>query len=680
MSVALKDQLVDIVEGARIRFSDLLPSEWNELNRALTSDISPVPGPLRYDYTPYNREIVDCLSPNHPARIITVMKGLQIGVSTTVIEAGIVWIISQEPGPIMFLSGHPDLAEEAMNKKIDQAIDSCGLRPLIKPSTLRKRNQRTGDTSKGKEFPGGSLVAGSASNHKLLRQRSIRYGFFDDFESAKKSTKQSGDTRRLAEGRFAAYYNSMKAYYISTPELEELSNIEPAYMLGDQRKYHVTCPCCKKEITFEWEIGLDGTSDHEKAGMTWKLDDKGKLISGSVRYRCQKCGGYFDDSKKHDMVRSGRWIATAEPSEVGYYSYHISSLYAPPGMYDWEHYVRQYLEANPPGGDRKEDLHKVFVNTVLGFTYKHVDKQVKPDTIQRNVRDYKIGIIPEEISVKDGNGKIVILTCACDLNGVEIDARVDYEIVAWSESGSSYSIRHGSIGTFIPREGAMKKKVDRERWTYEHNRTRSVWPALEKVLNEVFVTDNGRKMKIAMAGVDCGHYTVHAYNFIDKTALNVIGLKGDKEGQYRKINQDLPIFKPAKERAKLHLLDVNYIKDMLAETINLHWDQTTGEPQPPEFMNFPQPSDGMYLYTNYFEHFEAEHRTIESKDGQGHASRWVKKPGQKPNHFWDVNVYNIALKYIFATLALKQTEQKRGTWSDFVRAVQEETKKQSRNW
>jgi len=45
------------------------------------------------------------------------------------------------------------------------------------------------------------------------------------------------------------------------------------------------------------------------------------------------------------------------------------------------------------------------------------------------------------------------------MNGTEQDARMDYEVVAWSESGATYSIKHGSIGTFIPREGA--KKINR---------------------------------------------------------------------------------------------------------------------------------------------------------------------------------------------------------------------------
>lgn len=666
-----KDQLNDILDfvEAQATLSDLLPSSWAEMHRIMSTDVSPFPGPFSYDTTPYLREIVDFLSPNHPGHRGAVMKGAQLGFSTGVLENGMGWIIAQNPGNILFLTGHPDLAEEAMNKKIDQMIDSCGLRPLIRPTIMRRKNQRTGDTSKSKEFPGGSLIAGSASNHKLLRQRSIQFGFIDDFDSAKKSSKESGNTRRLIEQRFAAYHDKMKLLYISTPELKLNSNIEPVFLLGDQRRWHIPCPCCGVYIPLYWQVALKGTNGKQMAGITWRLDKTNKLDIDSVGYTCQECGDFFDESLKREFLNAGKFVPMAEQSEIGYYSWHISSLYAPPGMYGWEYYVRQYLEANPKGGARKEDLHKTFLNLALGETYEQSGVSPGANAIQGNIRGYKIGEVPELMSEKDGNGKIVMLTCAADLNGVELDARLDYEVTAWSATGSSYSIKHGSIGTFIPREGAMRVKVDRERWTYEHNRHRSVWPELEKILNEIYLTDSGRRMRILVTGVDTGHYTNHAYTYIDNTKCNVVGIKGDKEGQYRRLGIDVPIFKPARERAKLYILDVNHIKDQVAEAMNLRWDPSTGEPQPPGLMNYPTPADGLYLYNNFFKHYESERRQLEEKDGAGFASRWSKKNTNDQNHFWDAYVYNWALKEIWATLALHQTEQKRGTWTDFVNLV-----------
>src|SRR6478609_1497305 len=168
------DHLIEFFEETRQRrqLSTLLPSEWAEKHRVMTSDETPWPGPFSFRKAPYMREPLDRLSPKDPARKIALMCGSQLGKTINIIENGICWIISENPGNILFLTGHTDLSEEAI-EKLDLAIDNCGIRKLIRPSTIRKKNSKTGDTSSKKEFSGGRLVSGSASNHKMLRQRSV---------------------------------------------------------------------------------------------------------------------------------------------------------------------------------------------------------------------------------------------------------------------------------------------------------------------------------------------------------------------------------------------------------------------------------------------------------------------------------------------------------------------------
>lgn len=654
------ETLHEILDACNISFSDITPSKWVEENRIMSSAESSFQGPFSYDLTPYCREIVDCMMPDHPARVISVMKGAQIGFSTGVIEPAIGWTIAENPCNILFLTGHSDLTEEAV-AKLDAMIDSCGIRHLIFSSAQRARKTKTGDTNTKKEFAGGSLVSGSAGNHKLLRQRSVRVAFIDDFDAARGNTKESGNTRKMIEQRLAAYYDKMKLYYISTPEIKP-SNIEEVYLLGDQRKYHVPCPCCGEMIPLEWSVEIENSK--EMAGITWKTDENGKLIKDSVGYICQKCGGFFDERHKYEMNLLGQWMPTATPQREGNYSYHISALYAPPGMYNWEHYVNEYLEANPTNGNRKEDLHQTFMNLCLGLPYERASEELKATELQKNIRDYEIGIIPEKLSLADGNGKIILLTLGADMNGVEDDARLDYEIVAHTENGATYSILHGSIGTFVPREG--RRGADRERWTYRHGMEKSVWRELDRILSMDFPRDTGGKSRIAIAGLDIGYQTNYAWQYINSSNFNIVGLKGKDDKKFTPFTRDAKTFKRSLENNKLYLVESNISKDKLADCMRLKWDPSMTDVQPAGFMNFPTPSNGLYLYENFFSHFEAEQRNM---DKDGHF-RWMKKSDVHQNHLFDCRLYANACRDIIAWLICREAKIQNGTWSDFCEIMQ----------
>lgn len=651
--------LTDVLDSSLVLLSDIKPSDWAETHRVMSSAESSFQGKFSYNITPYAREIVDCLSPDHPARVVSVMKGAQIGFSTGVIEAAIGWAIAENPANILFLTGHADLSEEAI-AKIDGMIDGCGIRHLIKATAARARKSKTGDTNTKKEFAGGSLISGSAGNHRLLRQRSVRYAFIDDFDAAKSSTQESGATRKMIEQRLAAHYANMKLFYISTPEMRP-SNIEESYLIGDQRRWNIPCQCCGTFIPLYWSVAIPDSK--EMAGITWKLDQNEKLIPSSVGYVCQVCGGFFNDKNKYEFNLAGQWIPTAEPQRPGHYSYHISALYAPLGMYDWEYYVRDYIEANPIAQPRKEHLHQTFVNLCLGDTYEPTAEEIKATELQKNIRGYQIGLVPEKISQIDGNGRIVLLTLGCDLNGKVDDARLDYEIVAHSENGATYSILHGSIGTFVPREGMRGE--DRERWTYEHGMAKSVWRELDKILDRIWETDTGRKMRIFISGIDCGYQTLHAYQYIDSSNFNVIGLKGKDIDKYTPIGRDAKTFRLSKEKNNLYLVEANLAKDFLAECMRLKWDENIAEVQPSGFMNYPTPSDGLYLFNNYFSHFEAEHRILDKNN----TYRWLKKSDVHQNHLFDCRIYAMVCRDILVGMVCKELKIQNGTWADYCDVV-----------
>ena len=672
-------QMLGIIEQSSVQLSDILPADWIEENIVMGQ---PRPGPYRFSYTPYCREIVNRLHGANPAKWIAVMKGLQIGISAGVIIPGMVWIIRESPANTYFTVGAPDLINKSV-EKLDLAIEKSGSKDYIKPQVQLKRNTRSGDTTTKKDFANGFINITTPNNHKEWRDVSLKYGFIDDFESAKSASKQSGSTRKLIEGRFAAYKDTHKIFYISTPEVKEGSNIEPAYLLGDQRKYMIPCPCCGEFIELRWNMP-DGVGTiwkdfmPEGSGIVWELDEENKVIDESVGYVCQKCGGKFKDNNKQKLLNEGYWEPTAKPQQAGFYSYHISSLYAPAGMYDWVHYVHNYIEANPPGKPRNEAEHMTFMNTCLGVTYEGPIDTTNAEQIRENIRPYKIGEVPNLLSQKDGNGRIVLLTFACDLNGVKDDGRIDYEVLAHSESGSTYSIQHGSIGTFIPREGHTNNRVDRVKWTYEFDRPNSVWPELEKVMYQPYKGDDGLFYSANMPGIDFGHLPDYVWTFIDRMINRhpenpPVGLRGSKEEKYKFQGANLKLFEVGKARNDAYYLQVGIIKDSISNHMQLRY--TEGETQPPNYMNYPIPDPEKKLYLNegFFKHYESEHRTsIKDKDGST-LYRWVKKDSGVQNHFFDCRVYGMANKEIIIAnlgkMLTKGEEEKAFSWIDYVNYV-----------
>lgn len=672
-----RSSVLSLLNSANIQISTIKPSDWAEQNRYISKELTNAEGYFRYYNTPYTREIVDCLSHEVACDTVAVIKGAQIGFSAGVIENGIGYMISQDPANTLLLVGHDDSLKGTVNK-IDQVIDGSGLRHLIHRTDKRARNVKSGDTDKRKDFQGGFLKIG-LTNHKSLREMTMQNGFIDDFEAMKGSTEEAGDTVTMVEQRFAARAKKKKLFFISTPELKQSSNIEPEFLKGDQRYYHIPCPCCDELIKIIWEIPSEKNPE-KMAGMTWELDESKKLISESVGYTCYQCDGFFTDANKMEWLQSegyggsAKWIPTAEPSRPGYRSYSISALYAPVFMYGWEYYVRKYLECTPFGrerDDREEAAYKSFVNLVLGQTYEFKGKPLNSIKLQQNTRNYEIGTIPEKLSIADGNGRIVLVVCAVDINGVEDDARIDYEIVAYSESGANYSINEGSIGTF---ERRSTNANERELFTYKHGVNNSVWPILEGIITSKIPRDTGGGLHILAIGLDVGYEPGNqkeskkiakknfVYQFADNSArkANIFCLKGSPT-QFINESGDYSTYAKSKEsgRGNLYLVESNHTKDLLSHDMDLNWSSDFASSQPFGFMNFPTPSGGKYTYNSFFSHFEAETKIMDSK------GKFVWKRIKENNHKWDCRLYANVCRDIVLDKILASLKIKNGVWKDF---------------
>jgi hypothetical protein len=157
----------------------------------------------------------------------------------------------------------------------------------------------------------------------------------DEVDKFPKEVRSEADAVNLAEQRTKSFTNPLRVK-ASTPT-EEDGLIWQEFMKGDQRRYQVPCPLCRKPVVFAWseqfcvmprlgcEAWIAWDSTAKRADGSWDLD----RVARSAHAVCPHCGGDIPDSAKTRMIREGRWVATATATTTrGFRSYHLPSLYA----------------------------------------------------------------------------------------------------------------------------------------------------------------------------------------------------------------------------------------------------------------------------------------------------------------------------------------------------------------
>jgi len=649
--------------------------KWMEERIHIPTSTSVYPGPYSFNLTPYMRPIVNMLHPTDVTRFASIMKDGQSGFTTALVVGGICYIIDQIPDGTLFTASDVQLAAKTIEERLDPVIRSSRLDHLIRPNVIKKSNNRTGDTSKKKEFAGGTLTSAGTNSANTFRMFSAKYIFADDYDTAPKEVGKEGSPKMVMKTRQNSYGDKAKTFMISTPTVTQTSNIYEQYLLGTQEKWNWPCPHCGTYFPVEWFVKLE---DGTKTGVIYDLDENKKLITDSIRYVTPCCKGVILEKEKYDLNLLGKWVPTVEiPSERNHRSFQKNFIINPPGFDGWRVGVEEWLAANPPGEKANVNLLKVFYNLRLGLPFAETGESPKVTELMQNTRSYHPGTVPDITCDNDGNRHIVLMTLSCDINGFMSDetedVRLDWEILAHTATGATYSVDHGSIGTFKRARDMSKKErandADRIKWTLQHNQSNSVWPVLEELLRKEHTTESGSTMEVTVTAIDIGFGAKYVMQFVNKMhdeGFLIFGVKGRVEENFRKLTRDtFPIRQSSEYPKRAYTVEVNQIKDDLSQMMQLRPGDDGS--QPSGYMNYPEPRDGKYDLKSYFIHYEGERRTEVKKNDEVVGYRWDKKNSQSQNHFWDVRVYNLAAKLIFVDLYRRSDPKyKHYTWEDII--------------
>lgn len=571
-------------------------SEWADKYRVLSQKASAEPGKWRTSRTPYLKEIMDCLSPYSGIERVVFMKGAQIG-GTEVGNNFLGYIVHLSPGPVMLVMPTVDGAKRTSKTRIDPMFAAI---PELKGVISDRRSKDASNTTLMKEFQGGVLVLTGANSAIGLRSMPVRYIFLDEIDAYKGDVEGEGDPVNLAIKRTSTF-NRRKIFMVSTPTIQNISRIEYEYEQSDQRHYMVPCPYCNKRQSLKWKQ------------IHWENEDPQTTV-----YICEHCGGIIEEHHKTWMLENGIWEKSNPGSKIA--GFHLSSLYSPVGWFSWADAVKQFLDAK-----NKDNLLKVWVNTVLGETWLEKGEAPEWQILFDKREDY-----PQEIVPSGG----LFLTAGAD---VQKD-RIECEVVAWGRNRESWSVGYFIINGDTARE--------------------DVWNELTEFSRRYFEHSSGVMLPISRFAIDSGFATQQVYNWVRKQPLNfAMAVKGTDSGVTPlglPTKVDLNINgKKLRRGAKVWAVGTSILKSELYQFLRL--TQNEDESFPAGYCHFPK------YDSEYFKQLTAEQ--LVTKVVRGYQKREWQKTRER-NEALDCRVYARAASISFGIEQFSETK-----WRNLEKAL-----------
>lgn len=574
-------------------------SDWADRYRVLNSVSSSEPGQWNTWRTPYLREIMDHLSPDHPCERVVFEAGAQLGKTETG-NNFLGFIIHCCPAPTLMVQPTVDVAKRVSKQRIAPMIAAT---PVLRARVAESRSRDSGNTVQVKEFDGGMLIMTGANSSAGLRSMPIRFLFMDEVDNYPGDVGGQGDPIALAEKRTATF-SRRKILLTSTPTIRGLSRIEQEFLTSDMRYYHVPCQRCGYMDFLTWSGFRDHTrqKDGGHHRIEWIESDP-----STAHMVCGECGEITNESEKTAMLEAGEWrpTATARTNTVGY---HLSSLYSPVGWKSWASCAEEFLSA------KTEPFKlKAWVNTVLAETWEERGEWMDPETLMGRKE-------PAWDDIPDGVGVIV---AAVDVQ----NDRLELVVMGYGEKEESWLLRFEQI--------------------YGDPAHESVWGMLDRSLSKPMKHSSGKIHPIECTVIDSGGlHTEYVYKYCKARAgKRVFAIKGGSVVGRPLVN---PPSIHNRYKVPLFVLCVDTGKDLVVGRLGI------GKPGP-GFYHLPDWVDDEFIFQ-----LTAERAVRRYVKGRGSFREWVKL--RERNEAFDLYVYALAALYILGPRAIASIPERRDKW------------------
>ena len=275
--------------------SDLTPSAWASNRVVIADGLTP-----RYDVAnaPWQRGPMDAIA-DPTIKEVVYLAPIGTG-KTTFMEAGLSYIISEDPGPTLLVGQTDDDLKDWAETRMDYAIQNTPEVAALLPKDRHKKRKME------ILFPSMSLFM-TGANLSGLQSKSMRRVFCDEAWQYKPGMLNE------ARGRLHDRWN--RQFFILSQAGVAGDELDKAWRNTDQREFSFACPGCGSVQPWMWSNVV--FSDDEN------LDNLTRAKSAHLKCANADCDWVCPDSPqpRRALAESAEYVpsATGMPGHVGFH-------------------------------------------------------------------------------------------------------------------------------------------------------------------------------------------------------------------------------------------------------------------------------------------------------------------------------------------------------------------------
>lgn len=382
--------------------------------------------------SPWSRRIMEAFADPRVRRVTAVTCAQ--GAKTQTIIGLVCWAISEDPGPMLWVTASRDDVATFVKNRIDPTFARC------KPVKRLLREVGDGSTKGNYQFDGMTFELVGAGSPSKLQSRPIRYLILDECRNYDDGAIEMAMQRTRTYDKTGA-----KALMITTAK-EAGDTIDQAYKHGTQERWHYPCMACGKPVELKWgdttgeAPPLMKWGDSDDPHHTRYKDERGRWLydklAPTVRHECPNCGhGHHDTPavRRHIQERGGFTITNpSAPAD------HVSLTYPAllPGWVAWRSVVEQFTEAMGSLKLGNVEPLKKWVGETLGQPWQDNLRDIRHTDRLTHLRgDYSLG--------SDFPGEVRRIM-GCDRQARNGD-HYWYAVRAFAATGESRLVAYGQV-------------------------------------------------------------------------------------------------------------------------------------------------------------------------------------------------------------------------------------------